>query len=264
MLFSYAEKRIATVPMVPSRLIKNRNVAIAFVCTLPMKFVFDQLRFSFGTYLEARALGKESSFGDWALSAVYLGRLFGTIGGGILIRRYRKFKKFLQLNILVDFIIYLCLASGFMHLEQPVFAPVLVFIGATEGFAESLWLVAVLSLVDSDDQPLLYAFFGLSLAVAGDLGIAISLAAEGNLVRMKLNDQLHNYPNAAEIIRRSLEDLNYVRQLPDDLQVMVINALLSSIEIAFGASCIMLVISLISSFWMKEMSSLSRGYSYVS
>jgi hypothetical protein len=34
--------------------------------------------------------------------------------------------------------------------EKPVFGPILAFIGATEGFAEGLWLVALLSLVDTE------------------------------------------------------------------------------------------------------------------
>ena len=36
--------------------------------------------------------------------------------------------------------------------EQPIFAPIMAFIGATEGFAESLWLVALLSLVDAEGK----------------------------------------------------------------------------------------------------------------
>lgn len=57
------------------------------------------------------------------------------------------------------------------------------------------------SLTQHSDQPLLYAFFGLSQAVAGDLGIAISMAAEGTLVRSKLNANLIGYTNAEEVGR---------------------------------------------------------------
>ncbi|KAF7857976.1 hypothetical protein EAF04_009333 [Stromatinia cepivora] len=137
-LFYYTETCIASTPIVPKRFIQNRHVAIALACTLPIKFVFDQLRFSFGTYLEARSFGHESPFTDWALTCVYLGRAFGTIISGVLIKQYRRFKPFLQANIVVDLIVYLCFALGWMHVEQPLFAPVLAFIGATEGFAEGL------------------------------------------------------------------------------------------------------------------------------
>lgn len=54
-------------------------------------------------------------------------------------------------------------------------------------------------LTEYADQPLLYAFFYLALALAGDLGIATSLAAEGTLVRSKLTTQLDGYTNADEV-----------------------------------------------------------------
>ncbi len=42
-LFHYVETHVANTPILPKRFIHNRNVAIALVCTLPMKFVFDQV-----------------------------------------------------------------------------------------------------------------------------------------------------------------------------------------------------------------------------
>lgn len=74
-----------------------------------------QLRFSFSTYLEARSFGSESFFTDWALTCVYFGRALGTIFSGIIIQRYRKFKPFLQINIVLDLIIYLYFTLGWMR-----------------------------------------------------------------------------------------------------------------------------------------------------
>lgn len=42
-LFYYVDTHIALTPIVPRRFIHNRDVAIALACTLPMKFVFDQV-----------------------------------------------------------------------------------------------------------------------------------------------------------------------------------------------------------------------------
>ncbi|KAK5120023.1 hypothetical protein LTR85_007099 [Meristemomyces frigidus] len=253
-LFYYVDTRVAATPIVPKRFLRNKHVAVALACTLPMKFVFDQLRFSFGTYLEARTFHSENSFSDWALTCIYLGRPLGTIGSGILVRRYRKYKRFLQLNIIADIVLYACFAWGKIQPEKPAFAPLLVFIGATEGSSEGLWLVALLSLVEPEDQPLLYAFYDLALCIAGDLGIAISLATESSLVRSRLHTKLSGYNNAAEVIRKSLEDLTYVQQLPPRLQTIILDVLISSTEVAFGISCAVLAISLVASLYVKEMS----------
>ncbi|KAK0642089.1 hypothetical protein B0T16DRAFT_516684 [Cercophora newfieldiana] len=159
-----------------------------------MKFVFDQLRFSFGTYLAARSFGSASSFPDWALTCIYFGRPVGTI---------------------------------------------------------------------ASDQPMLIAFYGLSMALYGDLGIAISLAAEGSLVRSKLQTKLGGLPDAENVIRRSLEDLNNIRNLPLKVQAVILEAFVSSTEAAFGISCLVLFISLVASFFVREMPPSPRGLSYM-
>lgn len=43
-MFYLVETRIAVTPIVPKRFLVNRNIAVALICTLPMKFVFDQVR----------------------------------------------------------------------------------------------------------------------------------------------------------------------------------------------------------------------------
>ena len=43
-LFYYADTHYALTPIIPRRFIQNRHIAIALACTLPMKFVFDQVR----------------------------------------------------------------------------------------------------------------------------------------------------------------------------------------------------------------------------
>ncbi|KAK0787803.1 hypothetical protein LTR91_019700 [Friedmanniomyces endolithicus] len=255
--FYYVDTRIAITPIVPRRFIFNRNVAIALACTLPMKFVFDQvgtqlrasrvaevdrtqLRYSFGTYVAVRPFTNPTGFSDWALTCFYLGGPLGTVFAGLLVNRYRRFKPFLQLNILADIVIYACFSAGWIKPEKPVYAPILVFTGACEGVSEGLWLVALLSLVDDKDQPLLYAFFDLALSIAGDLGIAISLATEGSLVKSRLASGLSGTLNADEIIRRSLEDLEYIRQLPPKVQTVILEAFTSSVEVAFGTLSLLL------------------------
>lgn len=42
-LFYYTETRLALTPIVPKRFIRDRHIAIALACTLPMKFCFDQV-----------------------------------------------------------------------------------------------------------------------------------------------------------------------------------------------------------------------------
>lgn len=96
-------------------------------------------------------------------------------------------------------------------------------------------------------------FYDLGLAVAGDLGIAISLAIAGALVRSYLHSRLSDYPNADEIICKSLESLDYIRELPPNVRQYVLGALTLSTEKAFGISCGVLIVSLVATFFLREM-----------
>ena len=42
-LFYYSETYVAVTPLLPKTLLRNRNVAYAFVCLIPMKFSFEQV-----------------------------------------------------------------------------------------------------------------------------------------------------------------------------------------------------------------------------
>ena len=46
-LFFCAETYVAVTPIVPKRFILDRNVVVALACTLPMKFVFDQVSLAY-------------------------------------------------------------------------------------------------------------------------------------------------------------------------------------------------------------------------
>ena len=103
------------------------------------------------------------------------------------------------------------------------------------------------------DQSQLYAFFDLTIALAGDMGIAISLAVTHTLIKSNLTSILGDSPatddvsislnvfrliascsKGWQIIQKSLENLDYVRALPSSLHQSVIHAFVSSIEKVFG------------------------------
>lgn len=81
-----------------------------------------------------------------------------------------------------------------------------------------------------------------------------------------------------QIIRKSLESLSYVSELPPKIQTIIMDALITSTEVAFGTSqfhrtqtyilttggisCLVLLLSLFASFYVKELSSSRRNVSH--
>ncbi|KAF2691227.1 hypothetical protein K458DRAFT_399128 [Lentithecium fluviatile CBS 122367] len=205
-----------------------------FAYGLPINFTLNQLLFRFRTYFQARSFEGSPTFSDWAVTCAWFSRPFGAVLSGILSRCHHKFKLLLKTNIIVIVIVYLCLSFGWT--EKPVLAPFLFLIGFNEGISENCCLVALLSLVNGEDRLLLYAFYGLRTAISGDFGIAVSLPTESALNRSKLRSRLKDYPNGDEIIRKSLESLNYIRELPTHVRRYIIDAFITPTESAFAIS----------------------------
>ncbi|PVH79779.1 hypothetical protein DL98DRAFT_588992 [Cadophora sp. DSE1049] len=211
------------------------------------------LIYNFALYVETRSLHTPSQFNDWALSCVYVGRPIGAVFAGLLIRRYLKFKPLLQVNILVSVGIYFLISLGWIHAENPAFVPFLVVIGFNLGVSEGRLLVILLSIVDKADQSQLYAFFSLTIAVAGDLGIAVSLALTRAFIKWKLSSAFGDSESTDELIRKSLDSLNYVRSLPPAESAIVAGAFISSIEKVFGLSGVALCFIMLATVFMVEM-----------
>ncbi|KAH7377959.1 major facilitator superfamily domain-containing protein [Cadophora sp. MPI-SDFR-AT-0126] len=252
-LFYYFESRHASFPIIPTRFIRMRSVVAVICCAFPVVFAFNQLIYNFALYVETRSLHTPSKFNDWALSCVYVGRPIGAVIAGLLIRWYLKFKPLLQVNLVVSVGIYFLVSAGWIHAENPAFVPFLVIIGFNLGISEGCLLVSLLSIVDKADQSQLYAFFSLTIAIAGDLGIAVSLALTRAFIKWRLSSTLGDSETTDELIRKSLDSLDYVRSLPPAEGAIVAEAFISSIEKVFGLSGVALCFSILAAYFMVEM-----------
>ncbi|MCJ1447812.1 MAG: hypothetical protein MMC23_008324 [Stictis urceolatum] len=255
-VFYRVETKAGLMPILPMKFIKMPSALAVFACAFAVVFAFNQLIYSFALYIEARALGHESTYIDWALTFVHLGRPVGVFFSGLLIKRLVKFKRMLQINIVVNLILYLTFAFGWISAEHPGFAPYLVFLGINLGVSESCLLVSLLCIVGKEEQAQLYAFFDLILAIAGDMGIAVSLALTRAFVRGGLKEYLGDNPGADHIIEKALEGLHYIGSLRPDVQAGIVHAYIGSIERVFGLSCVVLLFGLAASFRVREMTSI--------
>jgi hypothetical protein len=95
-----------------------------------------------------------------------------------------------------------------------------------------------------------------------------------------LHEDLIGSLTGSQIISKSLEDLNYIRTLSSSVQRLILDALISSIETAFGTlrtdkhssyrgkltiagiSCVVLFISLVSMWFVRDISRTSPGLSF--
>ncbi|KAH8655778.1 major facilitator superfamily domain-containing protein [Xylariales sp. PMI_506] len=240
--------------LVPLRFLRNKSVVAVFACGLPAWLAWDQLKYGLGQYVQARSMysPSNSAFSDWALSCVFVGIPLGSFLSGIIIRRYHALRLLLQAISIINFLTYYCFAAGWIHPEDPAFAPVLLLVGINVGVLDNCWTVSIFSQASPKDQPALYAFFDLGRANTGNFGIAVALASTNAMIRSNLQSALASYPDKDEIIRKSLESFKEISQFPPAIQRIVLDAFVSSSEKAFTISGSILIISVIATFYISE------------
>ncbi|KAI0834244.1 MFS general substrate transporter [Hypoxylon sp. FL0890] len=206
-------------------------------CAVPALFAttFFVLTYNMAVYIEARSFDNPSTFGDWALSCIFLSRPFGTFLAGLFIKRYRAPWNMLRCNMIIYFILYLLVSSGIIPLEKPATAPYLLLIGLSLGAFESCLIVSLFTAVQKKEQASFLAIFNVVVAFAGDVGVGVSLALTQNFLRQGLNRELAGIPNYEEIISRALESLESIRDIPQAEQAKVIAVYINSIEKVFGS-----------------------------
>ncbi|KAI1146690.1 major facilitator superfamily domain-containing protein [Nemania diffusa] len=240
--------------LIPLRFLRSKSVVAVFACGLPAWLSWDQLKYRLGQYVEARSLRllSTSTFSDWALSCIFLGIPLGSFLSGIIIRRYYALRPLLRVVSVLNLLTYLFFAAGWIQPENLAVAPFLILVGLNVGMLDSCWLISIFSQAVPQDQPALYAFFDLGRANTGNFGIAVALASTNAMIRSNLRSSLIHYPNKEEIIHKSLESFDAIRQLPPNIQSIVLDAFISSSEKAFAISCYVLIISVIAAFYVPE------------
>ncbi|KAI0384780.1 major facilitator superfamily domain-containing protein [Hypomontagnella monticulosa] len=201
-LFFYSQvNRSRAQSLVPLRFLRKKSVVAIFACGLPAWLSWDQLKYGLGQYVQARSINSPSTsaFSDWALSCVFLGIPLGNFFSGMMIRRYRALRLLLRAVSVINLLLYIFFAAGWIHPEDPAFAPVLLLLGLNVGVLDNCWLVSIMSQASPEDQPTLYAFFDLGRANTGNFGIAVALASTNAMIRSNLESGLAKYPNKDEV-----------------------------------------------------------------
>ncbi|KAI0885080.1 MFS general substrate transporter [Annulohypoxylon maeteangense] len=227
------------------KLLDRSAILALFTTTFFVVYAFNSLTYNMAVYIEARSFNNPSTFGDWALSCIFLSRPFGTFLAGLIIKRYRSPWILLRWNMIVWFFLYILATSGTMPLENPATAPCLLLIGLSLGVFESSLIVSLFGTVQKKEQASFLAAFNVVVAFAGDVGVGVSLALTQNFLRRGLHRALVGMPNAEEVISKALESLDSIRNIPLDEQSKIIEVYKNSIEKVWAISCVTLLIGIV-------------------
>ncbi|ORY67029.1 major facilitator superfamily domain-containing protein [Pseudomassariella vexata] len=248
-IFYFVETLTASSPLVPVELVKEPAIIALMACAFFVVFALNTLSYNLTLYIETRSFDNPSDFGDWALSCIFFARPVGTLLSGLVIRRYREPWSMLRANMIVYFCLYFLVATGRIPVENPALAPYFLLIGLSIGVTESCLIVSLFSMVKKRDQPSCLALFNVAVALAGDVGVGVSLSLTDKFIRNGLREQLAGTPDCDKIISGAMESLATIRDLPPALQSKVIPIFVLSMEKVMVISCATLLIGVASTFF---------------
>ncbi|KAL8404883.1 hypothetical protein RB594_009678 [Gaeumannomyces avenae] len=244
-LFCWVESR-AALPIIPMGLLRNKNALMVIAAAAGVVFAYNSVIFNLSLYIDIQSA---VILKDWALSVIFAARPFGAILAGVVIKKTKRFKKLLVINMALLAAAYSTLAFTSTTTGSITYIALLAAVGFAMGIVENCLITALFLVVDKIDQPPMYATFDLVLAFVADIAITISTALMRSMVRLRLAGD----PAVTdEVIRRSLESLKYARSLPSELRSKIFDALAGSIQSDYSLASALILLSLLGALQLQD------------
>jgi hypothetical protein len=246
------EAYIATEPIIPLALLKNRTVSGAaayyFFSSLGIA-----LYFFFPVYFRSVLLQSASEAGFHLLSCTIATAVGSFTFGALISRTGRRYK-------------YLMLIGSGLVILTPVYVSTwsdtnipstfgqnlaLVPFGFGGAAMSTMMIVCVLASTQRESQA---TALGL-VYLARSLGCVVGISAFGAQIQYVLTAQLTKHitgPNAVEIIDKIRKKSNTVRTLPDDLRIIALRAYSSALHITNISIAVIFVVSFLIVLFIKE------------
>ncbi|KLU84721.1 hypothetical protein MAPG_03760 [Magnaporthiopsis poae ATCC 64411] len=244
-LFCWVESK-AALPIIPMGLVSNGNALTVIVSAAGVVFAYNSVIFNLSLYMDVQGADKLK---DWALSVIFAASPFGAVLAGIVIKKTKRLKKLLIINMAVLATVYSMLALTSITTGTTTYIALLAVVGFAMGIVENCLITALFLAVDKIDQPPMYATFDLILAFVADIAITVSTALMRSMVRLRLS----NDPAVTEeVIRKSLESLNYARLLPSELKSKIFDAFAGSIRSDYSLASGLILLSLLGALKLRD------------
>ncbi|KAE8451781.1 hypothetical protein EG329_002621 [Mollisiaceae sp. DMI_Dod_QoI] len=241
-LFTYHELYNNKSTLLPLHLFKNLQSVAILACTGLTIFARNQLDIHITFYAEVRSQ-PDNIFTNWILTCQFLGVSLGSVFSGWLIAKFRHFTWLLFASIISAFVLYLLMATGIIHPENARFAPALISNGVALGAIQNCLIVGLFVSTAMEDRSMSYAFFELTVSVFADIGIAVSSALQRQWFIGGMQETFGHSPETAELISKSLQSLDAVRKLPEEIRSRVLERFIIALRKVFGVSCGLLALA---------------------
>ena len=213
--FIYVEDKIASEPVIPVRLLKQRSLLAACLTNWWMTSAVFAVLYYGPIYFQVVG-GMTSTGAGLRLIPLSVGAALGSLGSGMVMRATGKYwwlNFWMQINSVFSAALILCFFDG----DTPEMLPfVLLFTGGVGyGAMLTITLIALISGADHEYQAVVTSASYAFRATGSTIGISVASAVLQNLLTSSLYKRFGDFEGAAEQIRRIRDSVDEVKQLPE-------------------------------------------------
>lgn len=249
-IFVYIEANVASVPVIPVRLLLNRTVLSACLTNWFSTMCVFGLLFYLPILFQVQGLSATASGARLIPQAV--GTSIGSLGSGALMRWSGRYKLYSNITMLL-----LVVASGLictLELNTPTVLPLIYFLlsGASYGAMLTITLVALISAVDHEHHAVITSASYAFRSTGSSIGITIGSSVFQNVLKHGLWSRFGDRKHAGKIISRLRDSLGEIRKAPADWIPGVLDAYTDSLRATFITLLGLSVLGALVSMAMRE------------
>ncbi|KAL9578558.1 MAG: hypothetical protein Q9212_005644, partial [Teloschistes hypoglaucus] len=250
--FLYTETRFAVEPFTPGHIIFDRALFACYVQNFFGYAGFTALIFYLPLFFQV-AQGFSSAQAGASLIPAAIAGVFGTLLGGILIKRLGKFYWLALIASSVGAVaaIPIAVAPSLPQGENIVIYVASVATFVPQGMTITASLIAIISNVEAKDQAVATACSFLFRALGCAVGVSIVGLVNQQVLASRLRASLD--PSVAdEILEEVATGLDFIKHLEPGLQALVRRCYSEGIQSGFIMCVVFLAVGAVSVVWWRE------------
>ncbi|KAF9885035.1 hypothetical protein FE257_000766 [Aspergillus nanangensis] len=230
--FYLIERSWAKEPIFPLHLLSHYEVLTSYSLLVLQNASQTALMLFIPLYFQVSKGSSPGEAGAYMIPSI-VGNTVGSLLTGGFIKRHGVYKLPIVLSSISSGVCFVLLMVWW-HGNTPAWQSLFVFPGGlATGMAHSALFVAVAAGVGEEQMAIAGSGLYLSGSIGGVAGLSVASAVFQSQLRGNLQKAVEDIPDGQEIARKALLDINFVRNLTGQVQALVVNAYISSIQRVF-------------------------------
>ncbi|KAI0403696.1 major facilitator superfamily transporter [Xylaria palmicola] len=254
-VFVINEAKWAEEPAFPLRLIKNRDILSPYIAIFCIAGAQTSLMYFVPLYFQVTS-GASNTLAGLHLVPAVVGNAVGGLAAGKFIQRTGSYKTVIQMSSLLSSIGYALLITRWVGDTNWWESLYIALGGFGAGMSNSAVFVSLNAVVEPAHKAVVTSGLQLAIPIGMLLGVAAGSAVMLHVIQRILDEKLLevglSLEDRTEIIRKSIANVDYIREIPEYLKDIVISGYVTGLRASFGVILALSLTGLAAGFLLRE------------